>query len=238
MIRSSPFLRPGRGLRLALVAAIVVWGGAGVVGTGALMRYKQTPGAKANVPTRWPSATHVLLDPDRPTLVMVAHPKCACTRASIGELSRLMTRLQGRVVAKVLMVRPNGVGNEWDQTDLVKSAASIPGVDVVVDIGGEEAHRFGALTSGQTYLYSPSGDLLFSGGITASRGHYGDNAGSLLIADLVMPNGMPQSASTSPPSSSATSTGPSKASSTPVFGCDVLDPGDPRATAQAALQPR
>jgi hypothetical protein len=38
------------------------------------------------------------------------------------------------------------------------------------DAEGVEMHRFGALTSGQTLVYDAAGRLLFSGGITASRG--------------------------------------------------------------------
>jgi hypothetical protein len=41
--------------------------------------------------------------------------------------------------------------------------------------------RFGALTSGHTVVYDPSGRLLFSGGITSARGHAGENMGSELI---------------------------------------------------------
>jgi hypothetical protein len=47
----------------------------------------------------------------------------------------------------------------------------------VRDDRGVEAERFGTSTSGQTLLYSADGRLLFSGGITGSRGHAGDNEG-------------------------------------------------------------
>jgi hypothetical protein len=48
-----------------------------------------------------------------------------------------------------------------------------------------EAGRFGAETSGHTLLYGADGRLLFSGGITASRGHAGENAGESAIIALV-----------------------------------------------------
>jgi hypothetical protein len=196
-----------RGRNTALAVALVLWAGSAVAGTAWLARYKQTPGAAAEGPVRWPSESKVPLHPQLPTLLMVMHPKCSCSRASVGELSRLMTRLQGRIVAHVLVVKPEGVPDGWERTGSAETAAGIPGVDLVVDVAGAEALRFGALTSGQTYLYAPSGALLFSGGITASRGHSGDNAGSLRIVDLVTASGpLP---------------GPS---STPVFGCDVHDP--------------
>jgi hypothetical protein len=48
---------------------------------------------------------------------------------------------------------------------------------VIEDREGADARLFGAFTSGQTFLYNPGGRLLFNGGITASRGHSGDNIG-------------------------------------------------------------
>jgi hypothetical protein len=50
-------------------------------------------------------------------------------------------------------------------------------VTAVADPDGEEAQRFGAATSGHVLLFDPAGELRFSGGITASRGHVGDNDG-------------------------------------------------------------
>jgi len=48
-----------------------------------------------------------------------------------------------------------------------------------------EAKRFGAETSGQTLLYDERGTLAFSGGITGSRGHAGDNAGRASLLALI-----------------------------------------------------
>jgi hypothetical protein len=50
-------------------------------------------------------------------------------------------------------------------------------VRVVADTDGADARRFGAIASGQTMLYGSDGRLQFTGGITGSRGHEGDNAG-------------------------------------------------------------
>ena len=55
----------------------------------------------------------------------------------------------------------------------------------MIDGDGQEARLFHAVTSGQTVLYDSQGRLLFSGGITASRGHSGDNAGRSAIVSLV-----------------------------------------------------
>jgi hypothetical protein len=67
---------------------------------------------------------------------------------------------------------------------LWRSAAAQPGVTVLADEGGQEAQQFGVVASGHALLYDEQGRLTFSGGITASRGHEGDNVGadSLLAA--------------------------------------------------------
>jgi len=117
--------------------------------------------------------------------VMVAHPHCPCTTASVGELAKIMTQLQGRIAAYVLFVKPKATGRDWEDTDLRRSAEAIPGVKVVFDPDGQEASRFGAETSGHTFLFGVDGRLLFSGGITASRGHAGLNLGESSIVALL-----------------------------------------------------
>jgi hypothetical protein len=149
-----------------------------------LFHYENKPGRIGALSQTWP-ATQIERSSDRPTLVMLAHPRCPCTSASVGELAHIMARLEGRVAAYVLFVKPQGAGRDWDNTDLRRSAEAIPGVKVILDPDGVEASRFGAETSGHTELFGTDGRLLFSGGITASRGHAGDNAGESAIVALV-----------------------------------------------------
>ena len=155
------------------------------VGMGIVVSYSLSPGAAASPPEQWPTDSQIQPLPGRATLLMLAHPHCPCTRASIGELARLMAYCQGRVTATVLFIKPEGVADDWEKTDLWASAAVIPGVKVVRDDEGKEARRFHALTSGQTILYDANGHLQFSGGITSARGHAGDNDGRSAIVSLV-----------------------------------------------------
>ena len=155
-----------------------------VLGVRALLNYENAPGTVAAVPKAWP-ASHVPLATDRATLVMLAHPHCPCTRASIGELAQIMAKVQGKATAYVLFSKPGEAGSDWDNTRLRRSAAAIPGVTVLSDPEGTEARRFGAETSGHTLLFAADGRLLFNGGITQSRGHAGDNAGESAIVSLV-----------------------------------------------------
>jgi len=193
---------------------VAVWAAAILAGMIALTRYSLSPGTLAAAPASWPAASTVERTTPLPQLVMIAHPRCACTRASLGELAVLMAHCAGRVLATVIFVRPDGVPAGWENTDLLQSARAIPGVTVLTDAGGREAARFGAATSGQVLLYDAAGRLAFCGGITAGRGHAGDNAGREALEALL--RGAPARASV------------------PVFGCELFDP---HATRRAEVAP-
>jgi hypothetical protein len=181
----------------------LAWIAAVAAGTAMLANYAAREGHAAP-PGDWPAETAIGLAPDRPTLVVFAHPQCPCSRASIGELARLLNACGDRVAVRVAFLKPEGFDDEWVRSDLWESAAAIPGVTVFSDDGGAESRRFGAFTSGQALLYDADGHILFRGGITHSRGHEGDNAGSRAIADLVAGR-------------------PAEAARAPVFGCSLGD---------------
>ena len=163
----------------------LAWAGTAVWGGHALLKYENSPGKVGQIASSWPADSPVQLASDRPTLVMLAHPQCPCSRASMDELAQVMARVQGKVRAYVLFYTPREAAADWQNTDTRRSAAQIPGVTVLSDIDGVEAQRFGAETSGHTFLFDPTGHLLFNGGITASRGHSGDNAGEGAIVSLI-----------------------------------------------------
>lgn len=196
--------KPLRGPLLTTVLLGAVWSVALAVGVSRLFSYETSAGSVGQVHARWPVASKISAPNERPVLVMVAHPRCPCTRASMNELAKVMARLQGKVAAYVLFLTPSGLPREWADTDLRHDAERIPGVTVVSDIDGTEAHKFGAETSGHTFLYDHAGSLLFSGGITASRGHAGDNAGESALISLVEKQKSP-------------------IARTHVFGCSLVD---------------
>lgn len=152
---------------------------------GALFAYSATPGAASNPPRAWPADTALARSATRYTLVVVAHPKCPCTHATVSELARMMTDLRGSVGVFMLFVRGEARAPGWQETELWRRAAAIDGVELVDDFEGREAARFGAHTSGATLLFSPEGELLFSGGITPTRGHEGNSVGKRRIVELV-----------------------------------------------------
>jgi hypothetical protein len=163
----------------------ILWLTALGFGVRTMVSYESTPGQIGSVPVSWPSESKIERAREGETLVMLAHPHCPCTRASMGELAQIMARVQGKARAYVLFLKPQNSGVDWDDTDLRRSAAGIPGVTVMTDVDGVEAGRFGAETSGHTLLFDPSGRLLFSGGITEARGHAGGNAGESAIVSLI-----------------------------------------------------
>lgn len=188
--------------RARLFLFTLLWLFAVAGGLFGMMRYEQKAGAVGVTPQQWPATADIALDPSRPTLVMFAHPKCPCTRASMEELNRLLARSQGAVTAHVIFFTPEKGAQEWMQGGLWESARAIPGVRVAPDVAGVKAKLFGAETSGYVVLYDPSGQLLFHGGITASRGHAGDNAGESAILSLLAAHQSPTRLS-------------------PVFGCAI-----------------
>lgn len=163
----------------------LAWIVAVAIGLRVLLNYESAPGRIGAVPEQWPTIRGIPRSADRPTLVMLAHPFCPCTRASMGELAQIMAQVQGKVDAYVLFFKPDSSGPDWNDTGLRRSAAAIPGVTVLSDLDGLAARRFGAETSGHTLLFDRTGRLLFSGGITQSRGHSGRNAGESAIIALL-----------------------------------------------------
>jgi hypothetical protein len=97
----------------------------------------------------------------------------------------LASDCQDRVAIRIVFVRPHGLPDGWERTELFSTAQGIPGSDVSCDPDCREARRFGAATSGETFLYSADGRLLFQGGMTASRGHEGESIGRTTLIALI-----------------------------------------------------
>src|SRR5262245_28286896 len=195
--------------RAAATGLVLLWAGAAAYGFGVLLRYKNTPGETDGAPPgRWPAESRLVPAKGEATLVMFVHPHCPCTHASVSELARLMAHASGRLAARVVLVQPRGVEQGWDDTELRRRAAAIPGVTLGEDDGLVEAGRFHAMVSGFTLLYDAEGRLQFAGGITSARGHEGDSFGQRRIL-------------------AALSGDTADRKDAPVFGCSLV--GTPRA---------
>lgn len=165
---------------------IVIWAAATVCGFALLLQYKNTPTAnEGRPPEHWPGESRLEAATDRATLVTFAHPHCACTQATVSELARLMSRVSDQAAVHIVIVKPPGVDESWDDSELGRRAALVQGATVTVDDGADEASLFRAQVSGLTLLYDRGGRLRFAGGLTSARGHEGDSFGLRRVAAVL-----------------------------------------------------
>jgi len=175
--------------RAILITAFSLAGTVWVVTVAAAVRsiraFESTPGHAAAAPDRWPLSSAIAREPGTWTLVMLVHPHCSCSRASVAELEAIVEKAPRNVRTYVLAYRPHEFGEDWSRSDVWTAATRIPGVRVLTDVDAREAKRFGAFTSGQTFLFDPDGNRRYSGGITLLRGHAGLNSGRAEVIRLV-----------------------------------------------------
>ena len=190
---------------VVVVAAWLIWAGAVALGARSLLNYETKPAPPGAPTAQWPSNARIPRPGRGFSLVMFAHPQCPCTRASLAELESVVAQVPEDLTVSVVFSKPGADAAEVRTSDLWKRAASLPGVRVIHDERGEEMERFGAVTSGQTMLYDPQGALVFSGGMTAARGHVGANYGVDTVVSIVLGRAR-------------------DGARAPVFGCSLRNP--------------
>ncbi len=200
-MRSSIEKKNSRSFWILLLGAWGVPVGCGIILLGL---HDATPGVIGKTPRTWPADTRIPLDRTLPTLIVFAHPKCPCLAASLEELDRIAAKTHGELRIIVMLYRPRSSADSWTRTAHRRRAAAIPGVDVRIDPDGIEARRFGAATSGHVALFNRNGSRLYFGGITASRGHSGDNPGCDAVVKAALDGGIAETFQ-------------------PVFGCPIYD---------------
>jgi hypothetical protein len=162
-----------------------LWLLAVIGGFTALSRYSLIPGPPAMAAAHWPQDIALSNPRDRDSLVMVVHPDCPCSLASMSELAVLAANCDNQLAIRILFARPPGFAQKAESTSLWRAAEQIQDAVLVADNDGLLSRRLGATTSGQVFLYDRDQALRFSGGITDSRGHAGNNAGRLAIEAIV-----------------------------------------------------
>lgn len=188
--------------KIILIAVIAIWAVAVGTGTVWVTDYASRPGRSADSPKNLPSEILDRQSDYLPKLLIFLHPYCPCSRATLAELARLNARNRNLAETRVYFYQPDDQPDDWARTELWRQASAIPNVTIQT-VSEEDLREFGVTTSGQTLLYNAYGQLLFSGGITATRGHEGDNAGSESIENYLR-------------------TGKTTVSQTPVFGCILI----------------
>ncbi len=164
--------------------AFVGWLSAAVAGLAVMWTYEARPGLAAEAPARWPGESTLPFDRAKQTMLVWIHPRCPCTHATVSELDRLLTHLPNNVSCRVVISQPRGCDESFLQTSLTSTIGRLSRAELIVDRDQIEAKRFGVSTSGQVLLYDRDARLTFAGGITASRGHEGDNQGTATLRKL------------------------------------------------------
>lgn len=179
----APHSRRVSGLQWTLFA--LIWLALLSYGLRQRFLHATTAGLSEPAPKVFPTGSRLPRATDKSTLFMFVHPECPCTRASLHELSGLLAH-DTFELSPVLVVATAWSGDAlWEATANGAIARGIPGLSVFADHDGSEAARFGAETSSHVVLYDARGRLQFSGGITGSRGHVGDNVGLRTIKQLL-----------------------------------------------------
>jgi hypothetical protein len=203
MLYSNNLLLRRRGV-LPLIA--LGWMVVLLAGFSAIWSHASTPGDAEIATDKWPVGTKVELDSHLPTLVVFVHPECPCARATLTHVSSMVD--QAAVAISIISMTPPSerpaTGASHGCRDQLEALSKQTLVKRIDDVENAEAIRFGASTSGDCFLYSTRGDLLFRGGVTASRGHLGDNAGLQLMIDRIHDPSQP-------------------IQSYPVFGCPLKE---------------
>lgn len=156
--------------------AIGVWGVVVLGGMAALLTYEGAPGAVGEAAEVWPEEAPFALE-SRPTMVMFLHPECACSTATLSELERLLPEVRGRAAVHLVFSAPG--------KRLRTQAGRVEGAAIHEDEGAVLARRFGATTSGHAFVFDAAGIRVFSGGITAARGHEGRSDGGNAVRDAL-----------------------------------------------------
>lgn len=194
------------GRRWFLSLLLLSWFGLSLAGMALIWHYETTAAEPTEPPATWPSQTKLVPSSSKRTLILFAHPKCPCTRASLDALAKVAQQHQSTVDTQVVFFQPKLSDQSWSQTELCRTAQANPLWQVVLDEGGREVERFGITTSGHAVLYDRSGNLLFSGGVTAGRGKAGANVSQAKLLGLLSGTDAVEQASTA------------------VFGCPLVTP--------------
>jgi hypothetical protein len=192
--------------RLAIeFVLLATWMVAVLSGLWWMNKYQTTPGSIGQTPRHLPAQIAGNFAAGRDCLLMFVHPKCPCSRASLSQFAEIVAQNRDRVSAAIVFVKPPGVSEGWERSFLWDSAKKMAGVQLLSD-DGTLARELGSETSGHVVLYDAAGRLLFTGGITRSRGHEGESVGGRAVCALLRGESTPDT-------------------TTPVFGCPLFAAG-------------
>lgn len=168
--------KDGPVIKALLLLAYMIWSALLLTGHLVLFEYEMTASPLANTKRVFPQKSIVQIAKGRQNIILFLHPMCPCSMASVDEFHELMRAGEKDSVGTVVAFMPHDMQSEWALQPVFSRLKRIRNVSIVYDSNGAQADLFGATTSGHVLIYDGRGILQFSGGITASRGHSGDNA--------------------------------------------------------------
>lgn len=187
--------------KLGLSLLFFMWFGLIAGGYAWSIRYGFAPGRESGAPPALPLSLDLPSPLSRAQLLLALHPRCPCSKATLTELGKIISRTTDSRDVTVLMYKPAAQPDSWLEGSLLNECRRMH-CRIRPDPDGRLAASLGAFTSGHVVLYDVNGRLRYQGGITASRGHEGDNLGELAVIEVL--RGRPG--------------GPK---SLPVFGCAI-----------------
>ncbi len=137
------------------------------------LRYDSLPGIAAVPKTAWPAASKIKYSTITNTLVMVLHPRCPCSRASVQQVASMMNTTNPPKCI-FLFYTPSIFAKGWEKTDIWNQASEIPDSVLISDIDGRETKTSEHPHPDRPTFFDRQGFLRYSGGLTEGRGHQGE----------------------------------------------------------------
>ena len=167
----------------AWLVGLLFWLGLVAGGYAWLLRYSFAAGKTTTAPRRIPPSL-ALPASTRMQLFVALHPRCPCSRATVRELAKILNHGARASDVTVLMYKPADQEDSWLEGALLDECRRM-NCRVRPDPDGKLAASLGSLTSGGVALYDANGRLRYQGGVTASRGHEGDNTGERAVIEIL-----------------------------------------------------
>lgn len=195
-------------MRRSAAAVLATWATLVAVGQALLLEHTTAAGDPGQPPAALPHELAAALHWDRtqPLLLLAAHPQCPCLPATLTELQRALADKPPPLL-RVLVHTPSSPPPAWDARAAADLRSTLPNGAAIDDRDGALAAQLGLRTSGHVLLFARDGNLRFTGGVTAGRGHQGDNRAGRTLAAILGDAGKPQA-------------------STAVFGCPLQADSD------------
>src|SRR5216684_2215682 len=100
-------------LRPAWLLALLLWLGLIAGGYARLLRYSFAAGKASASPHIIPSSVAAQAPSARAQLFLALHPRCPCSRATLSELAKILSRAAQAGDVTVLMYKPANEPDRW-----------------------------------------------------------------------------------------------------------------------------